>query len=850
MKWSFAGVPPKIERSRLWIMQMKTTTKAGAVLALALTATRTLAVTPTAEELFASRNWADQVWGTNDPAQPAAELHLLYEDAGDGVTRGRSWRGTPFQLGEKTYAHGLAFNSTKHLQVRLGRPGKEFTADVGLENNDDTRRGETQGRGSVTFHVLVDGREVFASPVLRRKDGARPLKVGLNGAREFEIRVKDGGDGRGWDQALWAEAVVALEGGSKLRLQDLPWSDPAGANPHVVSFRFNSESSAALMPKWSRTVRVLGESPTSQRREVVHRDAGTGLEVRIEAEVFRDFPAVEWVAHLKNNSDRGTPIVENIQALDAVLPAPTSGPATLHYAKGAVASFDDFAPVDAVMEAGRTLHLQPGGGRSSSQVMPFFNLEGAGGGVIAAIGWSGEWAADFSAGKNSQVAMKAGLARTHLALHAGETIRTPRMALLFYSGDRWRGQNLWRQFVLAHHRPQVAGKPLVAPITCGNWGGTRAEVHLDNIAKIAQQDLPIAYYWIDAEWFGRGGWPDNVGSWEVKTNLYPAGFKPLSDALGKSGRELMLWFEPERVFKSTTWHREHGDWLLGAGENFLFNLGDAKARKFLTDYIADRIDEFGLGCYRQDFNIDPLAFWQKADAPDRQGIAEMRHIEGLYEFWDGLRSRHPGLIIDNCASGGRRIDLETLGRATPFWRTDGPRDAIAHQGHTYGLMMWAPLSATSQDRAGDDYEFRSSMCSALCLNWWVSGDVPAERIPDNFPFDWARRTLKQYLDFREFYYGDYYPLTAYSQSRDVWMAYQLDLTEGKRGLVVALRRPDSPYQSARFPLRGLTADAQYRIRNLDTGEAHSRSGSELIARGLEVELRLRPGSGLFVYERQ
>jgi len=45
-----------------------------------------------------------------------------------------------------------------------------------------------------------------------------------------------------------------------------------------------------------------------------------------------------------------------------------------------------------------------------------------------------------------------------------------------------------------------------APITCGNWGGTRAEVHLDNIRKFIQHQLPIEYYWIDAEWYGQGNW--------------------------------------------------------------------------------------------------------------------------------------------------------------------------------------------------------------------------------------------------------------------------------------------------------------------------------------------------------
>lgn len=820
-------------------------------LALLLLAAPAQAVTPDAGEFLACRQWCEQVFANAEKPPARSYLKLLFADVADGLTRGRSWRGTPFRLGDKEYAHGLAFNSTKHILVHLGQPAERFVAEVGLENNDDTRRGAALGQGSVTFHVLVGGKEVFATPVLRLKDGARPLDVPLHGAQEFEIRVNDGGDGRGWDQALWAEATVWLQDGTKLRLQDLPVGETADANPRGFSFLYHGTPSVALLGKWSRQFGEEALDPQRTRRDVTYRDPATGLEVRVEAVWFRDFPAVEWVVHLKNTGPADSPMLEAIQALDARLPVPSSGQPVLHWARGAVASFDDFAPQEMMLKPGAKLHLQPGGGRSSSQVLPFFNVEGANAGVVAAVGWSGEWAADFAGGAQGEVTMKAGLARTHLVLHPGESIRTPRMLLLFYEGDRWRGQNLLRQFVLAHHRPQRAGQPLVVPITSGNWGGTRAEIHLDNIQKIIQHELPIDDYWIDAEWFGKGGWPENVGNWEVKKDLYPNGFKPLSDALRRSGRELMLWFEPERVFKNTPWYQDHHDWLLDTGAgSCLLNLGNPEARKFLTDFISAKVDEFGLGCYRQDFNMDPLPYWQAADAPDRQGITEIRHIEGLYAFWDELRARHPDLIIDNCASGGRRLDLETLGRATPFWRTDGPRDPIAHQCHTYGLLPWVPLSATSQDRAEDDYEFRSSMCSGLCLNWWVSGDAPAERIPANFPYAWAKRTLAQYLKLRQFYYGDYYPLTAYSQSRDVWLAYQLDRPDLGQGLIVALRRPDSPYQSARLPLRGLAANAVYQVTNLDTGERTTRPGTELLRDGLEVVLHAKPGSALMRYERR
>jgi len=51
----------------------------------------------------------------------------------------------------------------------------------------------------------------------------------------------------------------------------------------------------------------------------------------------------------------------------------------------------------------------------------------------------------------------------------------------------------------------------------------------------------------------------------------------------------------------------------------------------------------------------------------------------LCAFWDDLLRRHPHLIIDNCASGGRRMDLETMSCSVPLWRTDFPGDPLAKQ---------------------------------------------------------------------------------------------------------------------------------------------------------------------------
>jgi alpha-galactosidase len=613
-------------------------------------------------------------------------------------------------------------------------------------------------------------------------------------------------------------------------------------------------------------------------------DPATGLSIRVQATACADFPAVEWTLYLKNEGADDTPIIEDLQALDVVLPLGASDPCTIHHAKGALCSTDDFEPLARTLTPNGTLRVQPGGGRSSSEALPFFNVDLGGRGFVLAIGWTGEWAAEFSRDAEGRLRVRAGMDRTHLRLHPGEGIRTPLVLMLWWEGDRLRGHNLLRRHILAHHRPTPNGQPLVAPLCNGNWGGTPAEVHVENIRKIIEHDLPFEFYWIDAEWFGKAGhWMENAGNWEPRRDLYPEGFRPISDLLHASGRKLLLWFEPERVAPGTPFAEEHGEWLLevppekavtwadygghmprdewvrweskrnqlNVGDR-LFNLGDPAARQWLTDFLSAKIDEFGLDCLRWDSNIAQLEYWRHADAPDRQGNAEIGYVEGQYALWDELLRRHPGLIIDNCASGGRRIDLESIRRSTPLWRTDyavGHRDPTPCQCHTYGLMFWVPLNGTGGGylKDLDRYTLRSMMCSSLVVGLSGHGDAQQPLIPEDYPFAHAKALLEEYLRVREYFCADYYPLTEYTQAEDAWMAYQLDRPERGDGLVVVLKRPRSPFTRAVLPLHALRPSCQYEVTNLDTEAMLTATGAELAGEGLAVELAARPDSALFVY---
>ena len=96
--------------------------------------------------------------------------------------------------------------------------------------------------------------------------------------------------------------------------------------------------------------------------------------------------------------------------------------------------------------------------------------------------------------------------------------------------------------------------------------------------------------------------------------------------------------------------------------------------------------------------------------------------------------------------------------------------------------------------------------------------------------------------------GDYYPLTSYSLSDTVWMAWQFDRPEQGDGVVQAFRRAESPYETARFKLHGLDAAARYEVENLDGGR-QTGTGRELMGNGLAITEATAPGAIVLFYKR-
>jgi alpha-galactosidase len=656
------------------------------------------------------------------------------------------------------------------------------------------------------------------------------------------------------------------------------------------SFVYERQSSEALLKAWPETTTLRQLDAGRTEHTLVWTDPKTGLQVRLTAVEYAGSPVVEWTEYFRNEGKADTPILEDVQPLDLSLPLTANSIPTILYSNGC-GGMDTYALHKYPLNQLDRLRLSNEGGGKTVTTIPFFDIQTGGGGLIGAMGWPGQWAISMSRPTAGAIVVGAGMEKTHLSLHPGEEIRTPQILVLPWKGDDMDAHNLLRRHILKYHTPQYDGKPAVLPISHGGWGGMTTSTSLRLLDQITRENIGFENFWMDAGWygtdrpveefqvFGREDWFLYAGDWRVNKVPHPNGLRPISDAVHAKGMKFLLWFEPERAVVGTPLTIEHPEWFIGEEQtNFegndarplvkfrLFNFGNPAAREFMIDSMSELITKEGIDIFRQDCNFALAPFWSQSESIDRQGITQIRYVEGLLEFWDELRRRHPQLILDIVQRG----DLESISRAVDLSRADYPvspdADPIGNQLSTEGLAYWRPHYGTMlQMRPRDNYHFRSGFAPGLSFalfNAAGTKDQIGSFIPADFPFDWLRRQVEQLKQVRPYYYGDYYPLLPCSANTDCvagagdersaafeWAAWQFNRPEDGDGMVQAFRRDKSGDAAKDLRLRGLDAAATYEVTDLDADVTKTVAGEDLMQKGLHVEVAEKPGAAIILYKR-
>lgn len=665
------------------------------------------------------------------------------------------------------------------------------------------------------------------------------------------------------------------------------------------SFTYDGQVSSSLLAAWPATQQAK-RLDGNRIQHTVAWTSTSGLRVTCVGITYTDFPVVEWTVYFTNASQHNTPPLSDVLAVDMTLTGPATSSWTVHTNHGSSATANDFTPaaIPLTSSPGEYQLFSTVGGKPTSEypqydrdqyAWPYYNVDWGSGGAIIALGWPAQWGVQMSLDSDGLASVLGGMTSydgfftgaftgtptlydmglTDMYLEPGEQIRTPLIVTMSWHGGDWiDAQNTWRRWILAHNTPRLAGR-VPAPISAAAMAEpvpaveATAQTYMGVMAAYDQRGLTprhggkLGWLWIDTGWFPI---PDSVdpndplawsytGTWEPDPPRFPHGMREITDEVRSFGGKTIVWHEPERTRPGTWLCDNRAEWLLANGDpqwRYL-DWGNAEAYNWALERFSNLIGHGGIELFRIDFNYDgPLPNWNATDTPGRRGATQAHWVVGFLSFLDELRKRHPSVLIESCASGGRRLDIETLRRCVSLTTTDDFRDSLTSQGVEYGLSQWFVCHGNSAD-AYSTYGLRSAMGWHLeaHLNSILTDTPPTEA-------EWAvyAAGINEWAEICDNYVGDFYPLTEQTTSDSAWMAYQFDRQDTGTGIAQVFARPSAPAGAMTVQLRGLVGTASYEVRDLDDPTASTYTGHQLMTTGITVAPTERPYAVTISYRRR
>ncbi|MEU7476916.1 alpha-galactosidase [Lentzea sp. NPDC042327] len=187
----------------------------------------------------------------------------------------------------------------------------------------------------------------------------------------------------------------------------------------------------------------------------------------------------------------------------------------------------------------------------------------------------------------------------------------------------------------------------------------------------AAADAGAEYFVIDAGWYAEIGesWWDGVGAWQPSRTRFPGGLGEVLDRIRDRGMVPGLWLEPEvigvrspltRSLPDEAFFRRSGTRVGDCGRHHL-DLRHPAARAHLDEVVDRLVGEWGVGYLKLDHNVDPGS-GTSAEEGESPADGLLGHNRAHLDWLDGVLDRHPHLVLENCASGGMRIDHALLSR--------------------------------------------------------------------------------------------------------------------------------------------------------------------------------------------
>lgn len=359
------------------------------------------------------------------------------------------------------------------------------------------------------------------------------------------------------------------------------------------------------------------------------------------------------------------------------------------------------------------------------------------------------------------------------------------------------------------------------------WGNPTEEKEMPLIAAAAKAGCE--YFVIDAGWYAdlHEDWSQTIGAWQPSASRWPRGLKFVLDRIRQAGMIPGLWLEPEVAGAQSLLAQKPDSWFLVRhgkrvlkNSRFMLDFRNSEVRAYLDEVIARLVNDYGAGYIKMDYNVDSLQGTEVNADSFGQGLLE--HNRALLVWLEAILNRYPDLIVENCGSGGGRMDYAMLSRLQIQSMTDqenyvklpailvGASAAVLPE----QLAIWSyPLAKADADQAG------FNMVTAMLCRIHQSGRLDATSADALLQVTSGIRVYKETIREHIAQAVPFYPLG------------MPDMTNAAAPIALGMRAP------------GWTALAVWRLEGADTVEIPLQAANAeiLYPAGLGIEVRAVEG---------
>ena len=271
--------------------------------------------------------------------------------------------------------------------------------------------------------------------------------------------------------------------------------------------------------------------------------------------------------------------------------------------------------------------------------------------------------------------------------------------------------------------------PMVFNEYCTTWGNPSHE----NICRIldAIKGKPFSYFVIDCGWYKQPGipWDQGMGDYVVSRELFPEGMEETTAAIREAGLVPGIWFEIENVAKYAKAYQQERHLLKRDGKPLttyfrrFWDMKDPWVQEYLEETVIGTLKRYGFGYMKMDYNE---TIGVGCDGAESLGEGLRRNMEADAEFIMKVREELPEIVLEDCASGGHRLEPLTLSMCSMASFSDAHecKEIPIIAANLHRMITPAQSQIWAVIRETDDLDrIRYSLCATMLGRLCLSGDV-------------------------------------------------------------------------------------------------------------------------------